>query len=298
MLFLGTTFCSGKYALTPAAAPDAEITSLSLADGTYTHLYLSADPSATVSGFDADWTWDTKLNANFESSLEAGNSGFSTRTTDYLVIRRRERGTIKWTTIFVKKIENIDDFLVHVTDTYARAGTEYEYCVSSFAGGMENSYDIRTVYSDFDGFYITDKDCLYGTIYDVDGCNTSRNMTTSTLELLNSRYLTVVSHSDLDCDSGSITGTFLKTDDGRVDNAAGLEYRNAFKRRLASKKPFILKLSDGRIWLVRVTGTPTDSQGSHADIRKLTFEWVEIGDVNDMQTLYETGLSDIEARWW
>ena len=298
MLFLGTTFCSGKHALAPAATPASEITSLALTDGTYSQLYLSADPSATTDNFDDDWTWDTKLNADFGDSLEAGNSGFSTRTTDYLVIRRRERGAVKWTTIFVKKIETIDDFLVHFTDTYARAEVEYEYCVSSFAGGMENSYDIRTVYSDFDGFYITDKDCLYGTVYDVDGCNTNRNMTTSTLELLNSRYLNVVSHSALDCDSGSITGTFLKDDGGKVDNAAGLQYRSAFKNRLANKKPLILKLGDGRIWLVRVTGAPTDSRGSHSDIRQLTFEWVEIGDVNNMQTLYETGLSDVEARWW
>lgn len=300
MLFLGTTFCSGRNSLLPPATPSSIITAIQIFDGTYNQLFLSSDPNLTVNNFDDEWNYDTKMNADFDEDLTAGNSGFSVKTTDEVVIRRRELGTVKWTVIYVKPINAVEDFNIHFIDKYARAGVEYEYCVSSFINGIENSYVIQNVYSDFDGYYITDKDCLYGTIYDVDGCDASRNMTAQTLELLNSKYMSVVSKSSLNCDSGSITGTFLKIDcgDNSVDRNGGLKYRNDVKDRLANHKPLILKIHDGRIWMINVTGSPTDTQGGHYDIRQISFEWIEIGDINDMRTLYNYGFSDVDSRWW
>lgn len=300
MIFLGTTFFSGKYTLSPAPVKITPITAIQIFDGTYNQLFLSSDTGLTVNNFDDEWTYDTKINADFNGTLEAGNVGFSTRTTDHLVVRRRVLGTNDWTVIYVKEIKKPDDFHIRINDTYARAGTEYEYSLSSFCNGIENSYIIQNVFSDFSGYYVTDKDAIYGTIYDVDGCDTSRNMANQTLQLLNSKYMTVVSNSSLNCDSGSILGTFIKIkeDDYTVDLNGSLQYRNDFKNRLANKKPLILKIDDGRIWMIRVTGNPTDSQGEHKKIRQIAFEWVEIGDVNDMRTLYRNGFSDVDKRWW
>ena len=300
MIFLGTTFCSGEHTLSPIPTKVKPIIAIQIFDGTYNQLFLSSDTSLTVNNFDDEWTYDTKINADFNGNFEAGNVGFSIKTTDNLVIRRREIGTTDWTVIYVKEIKKADDFHLLINDTYARAGVEYEYSLSSFCNGIENSYLIENVYSDFSGYYITDKDSIYGTIYDLDGCDTSRNIANQTLQLLNSKYMTVVSNSNLNCDSGSITGTFIKIncDDYTVDQNGGLQYRNDFKNRLANKKPLILKIDDGRIWMIRVTGNPNDTQGGHRDIRQITFEWVEIGDINDMRTLYMNGLSDVDGRWW
>lgn len=300
MIFLGTTFCSGRRSLLSPTTSLEEITAIQIFDGKYNQLFLSTDSTLTVYNYDEEWTQNTLMNATFEDTLDAGNSGFGLSTTDHIVIKRRELGALEWVIIYVKEINTVADFQINIKDTYARAGVEYEYCVSSFIGGVENNYVIKNVYSDFDGYYITDKDCLYGTIYDLDGCDTSRNMTAQTLELLNSKYMTVVSNSSVNCDSGSITGTFLKTGENSsvLDLNASIQYRNDFKNRLVNRKPLILKIFDGRIWMIRVSGNITDSQGDHPDIRKITFDWVEIGDVNDMKTLYETGLSDVDSRWW
>ncbi len=299
MLFLGTTFCSGRYSLQPSPTSLATITAIQIFDGTYNHLFLSTDSSLTVDTY-GEWTRDTEMNATFDKDLEAGSSSFSLRNTDHIVIKRRELGQMDWITIYVKEINTVEDFDINIKDTYARAGVEYEYCVSSFVNGVENNYIIQNVYSDFDGFYITDKDCLYGTIYDIDGSDTSRNMTVQTLEILNSKYMSVVSNSELCCDSGSTTGTFLKFNEYKeLDRPATFQFRKDVMNRLSNnRKPLILKICDGRIWMIRVTGTPTDSQRGHIDLRQITFEWVEIGDVNDMETLYNTGLSDVESRWW
>lgn len=300
MVFLGTTFFSGRNTLFPPATPLKPIISIQIFDGVYNHLFLSSDPNVTSDNIYNNWAEETKMSASFDNDLEATNSTFTLGNTDTIVIKRRELGASSWITVFTKEVNTIDDFGVHFIDKYARAGVEYEYCVASYLQGNEKSYVIQNIYSDFDGYYITDKDCLYGTIYDLDGCNTSRNMTAQTLKLLNSKYMHVVSNSSLNCDSGSITGTFLKVDENcyDVDLQKSLQYRNEFKNRLANHKPLILKIHDGRIWMIRVTGNIQDSQGGHTDIRQISFDWVEIGDVNDIETLYNYGFSDVGARWW
>ncbi len=299
MVFLGTTFCSGLNSLSSPPIKSSSIFSVQISDGVYNHLFLSLNENLTYDNI-GTWDYDTKINAPFDTDLEGGSSAFTLSTTDTVVIRRREFGTSKWTVIYVKEIHTIDDFKIHYIDKNARAGVEYTYSMSSFINGIENSYIIQNVYSDFDGYYITDKDSLYGTIYDLDGCDTSREMTAQTLELLNSKYMDVISNSELNCDSGSITGTFFKLDDDchKINLNSSLQYRNEFKNKLANHKPLILKIHDGRIWIIKVKGEINDGKKGHPDLRQISFSWVEIGDINDMKTLYHLGLSDVGSRWW
>lgn len=299
MVFLGTTFCSGYNSLSSPPIKPSSILSLQMSDGVYNHLFLSLNENLTYDEI-GTWDYDTKINAPFNENLEGGSSAFALSTTDTIVIRRREFGKSKWTVIYVKEINTAEDFNIHFVDKYARAGVEYEYSVSSFINGIENSYLIKNVYSDFDGYYVTDKDCLYGTIYDLDGGDTSREISSQTLELLNSKYMNVVSNSELNCDSGSITGTFFKLDENceNIDLNNSLQYRAEFENRLANHKPLILKIHDGRIWIINVTGGINDTKKGHPDLRQISFEWVEIGDINDMKTLYRLGFSDVGSRWW
>lgn len=300
MIFLGNTFFGGEKNPCRPAANWSEITEVQLFDGTYNHFILSSDAAMTVKDISDEWDYNTKINADFDGKFDAGNTGFSLRNTDHVVIKRREVGSTRWVVIYVKEIHTISDFDISFTDKYARSGAEYQYSVSSYTNGIENSFIIDNVYSEFDGYYITDKDCLYGTVYDVDGCDTSRNMANQVLQLLNSKYVSVVSNSDINYESGSITGSFIQIDEKTEEIKAedGLLYRTNFKNRLADRKPLILKISDGRIWMIQVTGSPADSRNGHRDLRTITFEWVEVGDVNDMKALYENGLSDVDAKWW
>lgn len=300
MIFLGETFFSGRHALFPCPAPTPDLTAIRIFDGTYSRLFLSANPSVHVYQMEEPWDADTKMNADFSVGPDAGNSGFCLKNTDHLVIRRREAGTYDWVTIFVKEIKTLDDFNIVLEDTYARAGVAYEYCISSFLKSRENSYVLANVFSDFEGFYITDKNSIFGTAFDTDGCNTVRNAPTQTLELLNGKYAAVVSGSAANYDSGTISGSFpnLSETDTALARQTSLSYRNAFQNRLADKRPFLLKTDDGRIWLAHAANGISNTTGGHRDIRRISFDWVEIGDVNDMKTLYLSGLSDVDARWW
>ena len=299
MIFFGTAFCSDGNSLFPPTIKNDVLLAIQIFDGTYSQLYLGTDTSVTIHDLNDEWNFNTKMNANFDGDFDAGNAGFSLKNTDHVVVRRREFGTMDWTVIHVQKVEDIEDLNVHIIDKYARSGVEYEYSVSSFVNGVENSYIVNNVYSEFEGYYITDKDCLYGTIYNMDGADTTRNVTRQVVEMLNSKYMNVVSNSATNCDSGSITGTFFKVDaEGQIDQEASLRDRNAVKNRLANKKPLILKVGDGRIWMIKASGTVSDTMDGHRDLRNITFEWVEVGDVNDMKTLYMNGFSDVDQKWW
>lgn len=302
MMFLGYNFYSNVNALSPTPGSCGIINAIKIFDGQYYSIFASANPDLTLGNVGDVWDYDTKLMTNFSTgTLDAGNSAFSLVNTEQLLIKRRAVGEQKWVVIYVKDIKTTDDFNVFFTDKYARSGVEYEYAVASISGGIENSYVVENVYSEFDGFYITDKDCLYGTIFNIDTTPTTMNLLNSTLNLLNSKYMSVVSNSDVQAETGTTTGLFIKFDDNDVNQynrQASFEYRAEVKKRLANKKPLILKICDGRIWMIKVTGQPTDTSDGHIDVRSLSFEWTEIGDYNDMETLYRNGFSDIGSRWW
>lgn len=302
MVFLGYNFYSNPSALSPTPSSCKVINAIKIFDGQYYSIFASANSELTLGNVGDAWDYDTKIMTNFSTGvLDAGNSAFSLMNTEQLLIKRRIVGEQKWTTIYVKDIKATEDFRIYFTDKFARSGYEYEYAVCSISGGIENSYVVENVYSEFDGFYITDKDCLYGTIFNIDTTDTTMNLLNSTLSLLNSKYMSVVSNSEVASESGTTTGTFIKFDDNDVNQfnrQASLEYRTEVKKRLANKKPLILKIHDGRIWMIKVTGQPTDTADGHFDVRGLSFEWTEIGDYNDMETLYRNGFSDVGSRWW
>lgn len=299
MIFLGSSFLSGRNTLYPTPIEESKITAVSLADGTYNHLFISKNTELTTNNWTDDWDFDTVLNASFGTNLDAGNSGFSLRNTDTVVITRRELLTGKTVTIFVKPISIIEDFDINVLHRFARSETDYVFRISSYTNGIENSYVEVEVRSRFDGMYICYKDSMYGTLYDLDGADTTQNIKSEIIEGYN-EYPTVVSNSNCNYEKGSITGSFIKVDDNecKVDLASGRLYRQEFKNQLASKRPFVLKMPDGRAWIACCTDTPTDNMKEHRDLRQITFSFCEIGNLDDMETLYNADLSDVESRWW
>lgn len=296
MIFLGMTFFSGKNSLNSPSEKTETITSIAVGEGVHNHLYVSKNPNDTVNNWDDDWNYDTVMNATFDTNLDAGNSGFSLRNTDTVIVRRREMLNDTWIPIYVKDINVVEDFDINILDRFARGGsTEYMYRISSILNGIENSYVEQSVVSDFDRVYVTDQQSSYGIMYNLDGCDTTRNIKTGIIETYN-RYPTIVSNSNVNYESGSVSGLILVLCD--YDKSKTLKYREEVKERLASKRPFVLKTPDGRIWMAKCVDSISDTMQGHVDIRHINFNWVEIGNVNDIEALYYNGLSDVPVRWW
>lgn len=94
-----------------------------------------------------------------------------------------------WKTIETKRVKNVEDFNFYGIYRFARNNTDYELMLLSTIAGIENSYVVREVRSEFDGMYLIGNDGLFGTVYDLDGCDTTRNTTASIVNLLNNRGL-------------------------------------------------------------------------------------------------------------
>lgn len=298
-MFLGTTFFSGKYSLFPSPASSKTAKSISISNGVYDHLFASKNPELSLKDIYSDWDYDTLLNADFNGDYDGGNSGFSLKNTDTILIKIRKRGTIDWRTIYTVPIKTIDDFDFTKNYPYAAALTDYDLMISSTVNGVENSYVITEVSSDFDGMFIVDKDNIYGTAFDVEGFDTTRNTDSTLITMLNSKYPSVFENSDTNYDSGSASGTFLRfdQDDCTINLSKAAGYRKDILNWLTNKKPKILKLYDGRIWLVKIVNSPTDTKREHPDLHTISFDWVEIGDADDNKKLYQCGLSDVPGEY-
>ena len=303
MLFLGTTFFSGAHTMEPPATNISPITEISLTNGTFDHLYVGKNVNEEVVVTNNEWTEDTLLSAPFDENLDAGNSGFSLRNTDTVIIKRREKGTVDWITIFVKPIKYIEDFKFIFFDRYAKGNTDYEYILCSTCNGIENSYVIKEVYSQFHGFFVVDSNNSYGTFFNVDGGDTQRNAAGEVVPLLNNKYAKVVRNNSTSYDTGTASGVFIKTnrigeDSCSMDLPGSNKFRSDIMDFLMNGRPKILKWDDGRIWLISITGSPTDSRVDHELVREISFQFAEIGDCNDPRTLYLNGLSTVESKWW
>lgn len=62
--------------------------------------------------------------------------------------------------------------------------------------------------------------------------------------------------------------------------------------------PKILKSFDGRMWMINVDGSPTDSMDGHWQHRIIDFQWYESGDYTNEEDLYESGLSNVSSEFW
>lgn len=301
MLFLGTTFFSGRHTLDPTPTTATNIKNISINNGTFEQIFVSKNPDLEVeAGYD-DWNFDTVLNADYKNGkFDAGNSGFSLSNTEYVVIKCREVGTYDWTTIYTKKINKIADFKININDYFRPSKKDIEYMVVSVANGIENTYVTSTIHSEFDGLYVCDKDNIYGTLYNLDYMDTTRSVSANCLEMKNSQYPIIISNNNLNYEKGTATGAFIRFDQESmdVDLVDGMQYREDVKTWLNNKCPKILKFHDGRIWLVGITGDISDNGDDNNDIRKLSFEWTEIGNAKEMETLYNCGLSDVGREWW
>lgn len=304
MIFLGLAFYGGTDSvfITPTGS-GMPYNRVEITAAQYDDIYVTTNPEIDKKNLSGQWDASTELYGKFDININAGNIDYTTRTIDTILIKRRKAGTFKWTTIASKKAETVNDLRVSGYDYTAASKQEYEYAAVPVYGETENIYYIDTVYSDFDGLFIAEKDVMYGTPVGTQ-CDVTRNAPSSVAELLNNKYPKYISNTIANYDTGNASGQFIETtctEVGCVDTYKSLwDTRNKILAFLTNKKPKILKYETGAIWLINVTGAPTDNGAEQglSDLRTISFEWTETGDCNDEPSLYYAGLIDTPSKWW
>lgn len=306
MYICGYNFVGGSNAccLSPTGIDD--INNIQLQNGIYDTLYITKNTSLDDidDTYPEDWDFDTILYAKFNSDTTAGNTSWSTATVTNLLLKSKKSDEFKWKTLLVKDIKSVEDFDIDYTDYLANGKTDY--AVVPVFYGTEGDYSITSIDAKYSKLFLIEGEKVYSTEMTDGYCDTERNITTNTVTMMNNKYPMFVRNSAANYDTGTCNGKFMPVENG---NRCKLLFENKYDRdRVKYQKevmdfltdgvPKILKNVDGRMWIIRVMGNPTDTSDGTYNNRNISFNWVEVGDVNSEEDMYYLGLSNVSEEWW
>lgn len=307
MFICGNNFCGGALACAYTPSAIENINYVELKHGLYDDLYLSNSTDFELTNRCPEaWDFDTALYAKFNNNTNAGNVDWNLETVSDLALKCRVKGNFKWKTIKTKEIHSIDDFKIDYNDYLVASNETIEYAIVPVLYGLEGNYAVTQAIPIFNRMFLIEGNTVYSTDITDGFCDTTRNIPASTVELLNSKYPIFIRNTIANYDTGSCSGSFVpvSADD---DCTLLLDSENDYERIsyqrdvmdfITNGIPKVLKLSDGRIWIIQVMPNPTDTADQLYNNRKISFQWVEIGDVNSEEDLYYLGLSDVSEEWW
>ncbi len=306
MFMCGCNFVGGELAcaLTPTGIEN--INYVELKNGIYDDLYITKDTEFELSpDYEMRWDFNTILWAKFNNNTHAGNVDWSMETTSHLVLKSRTEGNFKWKTLLVKPVHELKDFKINYPDYFIASGQPVEYAIVPIFYGCEGTYSITSVTSKFSKMFIIEDEIVWGTEITDGYCDTTRNIPSSNVELLDRKYPIFVRNTIANYDTGNCKGSFVPLDEDSCEFGYGSEqdywrikYQREFMDFICDSIPKILKLPDGRLWLIHVTPNPTDTANQQYNDREITWSWVEIGDVDSEEDLYYLGFSKVEPEWW
>jgi hypothetical protein len=307
MFICGSGFVGGELAcaLTPTGIEN--INYVELKNGIYDDLYITKATDFELSNeCPKEWDFDTILWAKFNGNTNAGNVDWNLETTSHIVLKSRNEGEFKWKTIFVKEVHDINDFVINYPDYFIASGQTVEYAIVNVLYGSEGNYATTKITPKFTKMFLIEDNIVWGTNITDGYCDTTRNIPSSNVELLNRKYPIFVRNTIANYDTGTCKGSFVPLVDEESCELAydseydyqRIKYQREFMDFITDGVPKILKMPDGRLWIIQVTPNPTDTANQHYNNREISWTWVEIGDVNSEEDLYYLGLSNVSQEWW
>lgn len=174
--------------------------------------------------------------------------------------------------------------------TQTQSGVEVEV-----EGGYTVSDEVQSI---FDGVYIGDSTGVQRLKAGVAYNNLNTNQQVGVIPTLGNKYPIIVSNSNIQYDTGSVSGLIVPDDFYSNGNLSRLDMsskREAINDFLTNKKPKILKDWNGNIWLVVFTDNVDVSFDDNYGMGVATFTsgWTEVGDPTNQEDLQRTGLINV-----
>ena len=271
------------------------ITNVKLYNGIFDNFYISRDGTKVTTLEKPTWDYYTTLSCDFDNNINGGNINYLLTQLNSMRVKHRKIGTYQWITLDEIPIETYEDLNFSVIDKYTPSGIPYEWAiVPVMNGNIEGNYSTNTLTPKFDGVFIIDSDNVYrlynGVLYNGDTSVQAQGQ----LQPFGSKYPILVENSNVDYQMGSITGTLFNDefyDTRQIDRNKIVQLKENFDKFLKNKKFKVWKDWNGNIKLFKVSGSPTIAYNNAYGngIVNTTFAWVEQGDVDNKQDLYELG---------
>ena len=293
MMFCGTTFCGGIHTLDGTPTDVTDINKLTLQNTIYDTLFATKDVIYNWDGNQRyDWDYKTILCAEFKGDLHAGNTNYNSSNVDKIKIKRRKVGEYEFKTLFEIPINEDADFTFNRFDYLAASAQEYEYAIVASVAGSEGIPNTNKILSEFEGTFLVEKEMSYQALLNME-LNHKRTRQGTSITTLGKRYPFHVSNGASNYTSGSLSATYIPSNNGMYDVDNGWKYRETFNDFITNGKPKILKNFEGKMWIVYIEEDSIDeSQKDHYQNVVTSFNWFEVGDANNSYDLFVNGFID------
>lgn len=215
------------------------------------------------------------------------------------IIKRRQLPNKKFEKLaeIDKSAINLDEngYYVGFIDTTVKPGIEYEYAYSTVIDGIESIYTSKSIKSKFDGLSISGLNdngemVTYYTILEAKMTETINNSMTIINSPFN-RYPYSFKVGEERYSTGSVSGLFHKENDNCEYNLTDVYVKaQDIYKFFANGLPKIIKYMDGKCKLVVIGNEITISNDEHYEKVIVSFNYTEIGDVENMQDLIDAGI--------
>jgi len=301
MIFLGFNACGSEKSAYQTPVSLDNINKIELSNGIYDDLFVTNNVLQDFTApLNTAWDWNTILHAEFNGDLLAGNVNFMLSQISKIRCKYREYGFSDWITFDEVSITNVEDLVFERYIRFNKSKTTYDVAlVPIFADEQtEGNYNITSVDSYFDGLFVLDKDYSYNAV-SVE-ITPTKNIISGLLTPLDGKYPVVFHNTSINYDSLSVKCQFIQTIDCELNKDGALLYRENAKKFLTNNMPKILKYEDGRIWLADIPDNQVTDDSSQYNFEGYTltsWNFVEVGDPNSQEDLYENGLIDIAPSY-
>ena len=275
-MFVGFAI-AGSHHTTKSVTPDKlTYNTLIVKNAVYDNIYSTSDVIENFDGSIPDnWNYDTYLYAKFENDLYGGNVSFTESIVDSVRIKRRTEKDSVFKTIYEKEINENEDFQIEFIDYLEPIGT-IEYAYVPVISGGESNYISNSVVSDFDNFFICEKDKSYPMIINAE-YNQTINYESSNVKPLGRKYPITVVNGNTGYKTGEMSATFVDYTNCILDVANAFEYRNIVYDMLINKQPKILKDHEGNLLIINIIENITEDgrqylyQGADKTVQRFCF---------------------------
>jgi flagellar basal body-associated protein FliL len=269
-----------------------------LKGGTFEELHIVKDSEQMDNNTTkTEWNVNTVLLAKFENNLIAGTMGIGDYDISQIRVMKKKKDDAIWKVFFTIDYSDTVD-LYTIMDKLIESEENYEYCLQPIAVD-ENGNEImggmtlpQEIYISYDKSHIFDNTETFDLIYNLQIGSITNQIGANTVNTLSSPYPYVI-YGQNNYLTGSIE-CLLATEEsafGQVDIKSEKILRNKIISFLSNKNHKILKTPDGLYMLIQIIGNPviTPLEGV-LGIYQVSFEYVEVGDVNDVQKLSNINL--------
>lgn len=270
------------------------ITAVKIYNGIFDNIYITKDTNLEYTSEPLkEWNNDTILCCKFDNTINAGNISVYVSQISSILIKRRASGETSWLTILNKVVGGLEDININVYDYFCPNHTTMEYAIVPIVDGAESSYIISSIYSCFNGLYVTDGNETYKLYEGVIYSGNKQSLRSGVHEPLNGKYPIIAYNSKLDYKSFSVEGLLLGYEfdtTRKISRKSVIKEEEDMSKFLKNKKMKILKDWNGNIYLASVVDDITPTIDLVNGYEKISFNMVEQGKYNDQNDYNKSGL--------